>query len=366
MTSKFKTQNKYRHFRQIDKISRFRGISKTRHNKFRFDANERISDFSNNFIREIKAKINSNYLTAYPETEILYDILAKKFKLNREMFVLTAGSDLAIKTCFELLIKPSDKIITIYPTYGMIDVYAKLYQAKQTKITYNNKLELDYKKLIEEINNKTKLIIIANPNNHTGTIFSNKQIIALLKKAKKNNSYVLIDEAYYGFHNYTALYLLKKFSNLIITRTFSKAYGLAGCRVGLLIANKVLARRLYKFRPMYEISSLSVLIVKQIIKKEQIFKNYIKNTAKGKRFLINNLNKLGFKYFNSYSNFIVIHFKTANLKKKMFKYLNRKKILSRDGPNIPAFKNCIRFTLGPVKYMKIIADVLKEFKKKNK
>ena len=187
MTSKFKTQNKYRHFRQIDKISRFRGISKTRHNKFRFDANERISDFNNNFIREIKAKINSNYLTAYPETEILYDIFAKKFKLNREMFVLTAGSDLAIKNCFELLIKPSDKIITIYPTYGMIDVYAKLYQAKQTKITYNNKLELDYEKLIKKINNKTKLIIIANPNNHTGTIFSNKQIIALLKKAKKNN-----------------------------------------------------------------------------------------------------------------------------------------------------------------------------------
>ena len=190
---------KNRHFQKIDKIFRFRGVSKTRHDKFRLDANERISDFDKNFISKIKTKINSTYLTAYPETEQLYDIFEKKFKLNRKMFLLTAGSDIAIKTCFELLVKPSDKIVTIYPTYGMVDVYAKLYQAKQIKITYNKKLELNYDKLIGEINNKTKLIIIANPNNHTGTIFSHKQIIFLLKKAKKYNSYVLIDEAYFGF-----------------------------------------------------------------------------------------------------------------------------------------------------------------------
>ena len=76
----------------------------------------------------------------------------------------------------------------------------------------------------------------------------------------------MIDEAYYDFYNITVMSYLKKFPNLIISRTFSKAYGLAGCRVGLIIANKTIAKKLYKFRPMYEISSISTLIVKEIIK----------------------------------------------------------------------------------------------------
>jgi len=219
------------------------------------------------------------------------------------MFVLTAGSDMAIRNCFELLVRSGDKIITIFPTYGMVDVYAKLFEAKQVKIHFNNKLELDINKLIKEINYKTKLIIIANPNSPTGTIIENRQLIEIFKKAKKFNCYVLIDEAYYGFYKNTVLPFLKKFPNLIVSRSFSKAYGLAGCRVGMLIANKITAERLYKFRPMYEINSISVLIVKEMIKNESILKKYIQETNKGKKYLTKVLDRLGFFYFDSHANF---------------------------------------------------------------
>ena len=277
------------------------------------------------------------------------------------MFVLTAGSDMAIRNCFELLVRPRDKIITLFPTYGMVSVYAKLFNANQVKINFNQKLKLDINKLIREIDYKTKLIIIANPNSPTGTVIEDKQIINILKKAKKFNCYVLIDEAYYGFYNFTVLPYLKKFSNLIISRTFSKAYGLAGCRIGLIIANKTIARKIYKFRPMYEINSISVLAIKEILMNKNILKNYIQATKKGKKYLIKNLNKLGFYYHNSHANFLLVDLKTKKLKMKVWNYLKRKNILVTGEPKIPGCKNFLRFSLGPIKYMKPIISAFGKF-----
>ena len=97
--------------------------------------------------------------------------------------------------------------------------------------------------------------------------------------------------------------------------------------------------------------------------KDQIFNNYVKETTKGKKFLIRNLSKLGFKYFNSYSNFIVINLKSKILKEKIFKSLSSKEILCKNAPNMLAFKNCIRFTLGPIKYMRLIVNILEKFSK---
>ena len=352
---------KYKHFKKIDKIFRVRS-NLLRYKKIRLDKNERLTDFESYFIDKIKNKINSNYLNTYPEVEPLYKIFSEKFNLNKEMFVVTAGSDMAIRNCFELLVRSGDKIITLSPTYGMVDVYAKLFEANQVKIYFNKKLELNTNKLIKEINHKTKLIIIANPNSPTGTVIENNQIINILKKAKKYKCYVLIDEAYYGFYKITYMSYLKKFSNLIISRSFSKAYGLAGLRVGLIIANKTVAKRLYKFRPMYEINSLAVLVIKEIMKNKNILKKYIQETIKGKKYLIENLNRLGFSYHNTYTNFLLVDLKTKNLKKKVWNYLKNKNILVTGEPNIPGCKNFLRFTLGPIKYMKLVINTLNKFK----
>jgi len=353
--------NKFNYFKNIDKIFRIRGTLKSRYKAIRLDKNERVSEFDKYFLNKIKKKINSNYLTTYPEIEQLYKILAKKFKLNKEMFILTAGSDMAIRNCFELFVRRNDRIITLSPTYGMVDVYAKLYGCKQVKINFGRKLKLDIVELINKINSKTKLIIIANPNSPTGTIIENRQLIEIFKKAKKFNCYVLIDEAYYGFYKNTVLPFLKKFPNLIVSRSFSKAYGLAGCRVGMLIANKTTAKRLYKFRPMYEINSISVLIVKEMIKNDSILKKYIQETKKGKKHLIKTLDKFGFFYHNSYTNFLIVDFKTEKLKNKIWQYLKKKNILIPEGLQIPGFKTFLRFTLGPIKYMKLITNALGKF-----
>ncbi len=354
-------KNKFEKFKSIDKIKRNRGIFSTRKNKIRLDANERISSFDSSFLKIIKKKISSFHFAAYPEVEKIYDILSKKYNLPRSHFLLTSGSDIGIRHCFELFTRKNSRIITLSPTFGMVDVYGKVFETTQVKIGYDKNLKLDYSKILKSINKNISMIMLANPNSPTGTIIDNDKIIQIIKKAKKNNCFVVIDEAYYGFYKKTFLHLVKRFKNLVVLRTFSKAFGLAGIRAGYIASNKQLIKKLYTFRPMYEISSLSCLIIEEILKRQNLVNRYISSTTKGKEYLIAKLNKMRFGYFTTYSNFILIDFYKKTLVEKIYRNLSKKGILVRRAPNIEATQTCLRFTLGPTKYMKKLAENLKKY-----
>ena len=135
----------------VDSIYRVRGPFETRLNKLRLDKNERVSGFKKSFFKTVLKKIKNEHLTAYPETESLYDLLAKKLKISRESLVLTAGADAALRNCFNLCVQPGDRVITISPTFAMVDIYVKFFRAQQIKIKYNQNLELNLTKLINSI-----------------------------------------------------------------------------------------------------------------------------------------------------------------------------------------------------------------------
>tara|TARA_B100000029_G_C17607264_1_gene967857 strand:- start:8017 stop:9102 length:1086 start_codon:yes stop_codon:yes gene_type:complete len=358
--------NKFPYLKFLKNVERFRGIKNTRFNKIRLDANERVSDFPRGFLNKIKRKINSNYLTSYPEVEQIYSLLKKNFGFKKDNYFLTAGSDIAIRHCFELFSRPNSQVICLSPTFGMYDVYCKIFQVKHTKISFDKNLNLHYEYLMRSINKKTSFIIFANPNSPTGTIIEDKKIISILKKAKKNNCFVIIDEAYYGFYKKTFASYINRYKNLIIIRTFSKAYGLAGVRAGYLISNKHLIERLYKLRPMYEINALAVLIIKEVLKNKNEVKKYIRETSIGKKYLIKELKKLKLNFYKTYSNFILVNFLSSSKQKKIYKNLLKNNILVRYPPNIDACQNYLRFTLGPKKYMQILVkNLAKGIKIKN-
>ncbi|MDA7715349.1 histidinol-phosphate aminotransferase family protein [Pelagibacteraceae bacterium] len=345
-----------------DKINRIRGPIKTRFNKVRLDKNEKPDKHISNLIKKIKKNIKHEHLTAYPETEILYKAISKKLKINKESIVLTPGSDAAIKNCLDLFTEKNDKIITIDPTFAMVDIYSKIKRVKQIKIKYNEKLNLDYKKIYKTIKNeKINLIILANPNSPTGTAIPKKILFRILKLCLKKNIIVLIDEAYYGFYKFTMIKYINKFSNLVVCRTFSKAYGLAGCRVGFLAANKNLAGRLYNLRPMYEINSLGVMIASEILKKNIFVVKNLKDQLDGKKYLIKELKKLKIHYLDGHANFI--HINLGNKKSKAEKTFFKNNILIRGGLNISGYNNFLRVSLGPQIMMKRVVKILKNILK---
>ncbi len=351
---------KYKKFKLLNLLQRKRNPINSRVNKIRLEKNERVSNYNNKFLNKIRKSLLSENISAYPEVEEIYSLLAKHLSVSPDMLVITAGSDLAIKNCFELLISPGDEVITLNPTYGMVDIYSKLFQAKQKKINFDKNLNLDQKKLFESINEKTNLVILANPNSPTGTIIDKKILLKVIKLCKKFNSFLLIDECYFGYYSETVIKHVRSYDNLIISRSLSKI-GLAGCRIGYLIASKKTAKMLYKFRPFYEISSFSCLVFKLILKNKNIVKQYIKETLIGKKFLIDNFNRLKIEFFPTNTNFILVKLDSQKIKKKIIKLFAKRNILVMGEGKLPEGNKILRITLGPKYYMEKAINVIKKF-----
>ena len=347
----------FKNIKWADKIYRVRGPATSRFNKIRLDKNEKPDEHMTHLIEKIKKNFKNEYLTAYPETEVLYETISKKLKINKKSIVLTPGSDAAIKMCLDLCAEKNDKIITLNPTFAMVDIYAKIKRLRQIKINYDSNLNLDYNKIFKSIiREKIKILIIANPNSPTGTVIPNKKILEILEICKKKGIFVLIDEAYFGFYKFSSLNHLKKYKNLIICRTFSKAYGLAGCRVGFLIANPVIAKKLYNLRPMYEVNSLGVMIVNEILQNDKYLKKNLKDQLEGKKYFLSELRKLKIKYLDGYANFIYVDFKKKrNTAEKIFL---KNKILIKGGLNSKKYKNFLRISLGPKHIMEKVLKIM--------
>ena len=345
-----------------EKIQRVRGPFDSRFDKIRLDKNEKPDNHLSKLIKDIKKNIKHEHLTAYPETEKLYNTISKKFKVKKNSIVLTPGSDAAIKNCLDLFTEKNDKIISIDPTFAMVDIYSKIKRVKQIKIKYNRKLELDYKKIFETIKNiKISLVILANPNSPTGTIIPKGILFNILKSCEKKNIVVLIDEAYFGFYKFSMIPYIRKFTNLVVCRTFSKAFGLAGCRVGFIATNKKLANRLYNLRPMYEINSLGVMIVNEILKKDVFVNKNLNAQLEGKKYLIKEVKKMKLQYLDGNANFI--HIDLGNKKNKAERTFLKNKILIRGGLNITGYKNFLRVSLAPKRIMMKVIKILKDIQR---
>ena len=350
-----------KHKKWIGKIFRSKNISISRYGKLRLDKNEKIDSFKKNFIKKILSKISSENFTSYPEVWTLYSSLAKFHKLNTNQFVITAGIDGAIKSCFELFVSKGDKVIILKPTFAMVDIYCNIVGAKKIIINYDQKLNLDINYLIRSITRTISLIIIANPNSPTGTLISKFNMEKIIKKANIHNVPVLVDEAYYEFCNLTVLSLLKKYKNLIISRTFSKAYGLAGLRVGYIITNPKPAKLLFKLKAMYEINSIGVLACTMMLKDSKIHKHYISETKKSLKVLVKFLKDNNIAFIKTQANFIYI-----NIGKKINYFYNRllkDGILTKKGLGIKGYSNYLRITLGPPRQIRIFISKLKNLQK---
>ena len=354
MKNKIQTKIRY-----LEKIHRIRGPIKSRFSFLRLDKNEKVNKFNFTFLSKILKRIKSEHLTAYPEVENLYNLISKKDNVDKRSIVLTAGSDGAIRTCFDFFVEKGSKIITIEPTFAMVNIYSKIFQTKQIRISFDRNLNFNLSNLLKSIKKNIDLIILANPNSPTGTLIKKNELEIILKKSNKFNVPVLIDEAYYGFCKITCVPLIKKYKNLIVSRTFSKAYGVAGVRVGYLIASPRIANILYKLKPMYEINSIGALISEELIK-NKIDKRYIKEVEKGKNLLQKYLILNNYEFIITHANFIHINFEDKfQLIKKTFM---KKNILVKGGPQVKGFENFLRITLGSPKDMKKVISILKIFK----
>ena len=217
--------------RKISKLKKRKKYLFFQEKNLRLDKNERVNKFPKNLIKSLN--LTSFDLSAYPETGKIYKLLSKKICVDINQLLIIPGSEFGIRICLEYFCnKKNSQVIALEPTFGMVDAYTKKYNIKKIKILYNNLLEIDHKDFINKIKRNISLIIIANPNSPTGSIIKKNMLLDIISKANKFKIPVIIDEAYNGFYSFSYLRYLKKYNNLLILRTFSKSFGLAGLRAG--------------------------------------------------------------------------------------------------------------------------------------
>ena len=338
-------------------LKRTRNFSETRSKYLRLDKNENLMELPGEFIEMAKEIVTSDFLASYPEVESLYGKVSKWIGCKEDNVYISAGSDASIKSVFEVFVEPKDKVILLSPTYAMFYVYSDMFQADLTEIKFDENLEVSTSAisgLIETI--KPKLICIANPNSPTGTVIQMEGLKKIIKSAAEQNSIILIDEAYYLFSSITAVNLINEYPQLIITRTFSKAFGLASARLGLAISHSDTISLLLKVRPMYETNAFAVKYAEIILDNYDIVEKNMKEVQKGKEFLEKNLDKRNMRYFKSYANFILIEVGSYERSLKIQKMLYDRKILIKGGFENKVLNKCIRVSIGNIEQMQIFLN----------
>ena len=350
----------------LSKISRFSNYTIDRSLYFRLDANERTIPFNKRDISELKKYITSDLLQSYPsQKESLIKLISKKEKVNKKYINLIPGADPGIKYIFDIFSAQKGNVLSIYPTYGMIEIYCKTHKYKLLKIKESNFNDFLSK---NKINSKTLFVYLANPNSPSGKLLDKNIIMKILKKAKKNNILVIIDEAYIDFALEKSFSnLVKNYSNLIVLKTFSKCIGIAGLRLGYTIANPKINSAINAIRPPHDISIFSIKVAEYFLSKKKIWTDYLKMINLSKTFVNNECKKRNFKFLNTEANFFHIFFDKKKIL-KLVKYLKNSNFLvaSKYLGSYKSYKNSLRITYGSVQQIKVFFKMVDKFLLKNK
>jgi len=197
-----------------------------------------------------------------------------------------------------------DEVLVMHPSYAMYKFYAEVAGSDVREISYKKEdLSFPVKGLIKRITKKTRAILISNPNNPTGTAIGIGDIVRILEAAP--NAAVLIDEAYYEFHGVTALRMTEQYENLFVSRTFSKAFGMAALRVGCLFSQAKNVRYLHKAQSPYSVNLLAALAVQAAVEDREYVDNYARQAVEARELLYRGFEKRAIKYYPSQANFVL-------------------------------------------------------------
>jgi len=270
------------------------------------------------------------------------------------------GSDEAIDLLFRIFCRPQiDNVLICPPTYGMYEVSAEINDVEIKRANLTANFELDFAAVNEAIDENTKLIFICSPNNPTGNSFERERILDL---AKAFQGIVVVDEAYIHFSGEKPFVAeIKNVPNLIVLQTFSKAWGLAGLRVGLAFADEKIIEFFNKVKPPYNVSQIAQTTILQALANKSQVETTIEKIISERGKLIENLGNFPFvtKIFPSDANFILV--KTIDAE-KIYKFLLDEKIVVRNRNNVELCLGCLRITVGTPPENTALIEALKKIK----
>ncbi|MFC2164543.1 histidinol-phosphate transaminase [Acidobacteriota bacterium] len=354
---KIQAKNAIRNLKEYTPAPQNNVLSSTNDNYIKLDSNETTMKPSPLVFQRIQEFLTNGHLNWYPDanaTHLRTKIAAYTNRSLAEIQVFN-GSDSALDHICRTFVDKDDEVLIASPTYDNFRIFVQSLGANVEFVFAKNPFESNAPKLIERISQKTKLIYICNPDNPTGRVTNEREVVEILEELK--SGILVIDEAYYEFSKITMAKLLSNFENLIITRSFSKAFGLAALRCGYILSSESTLAPINKIRNAKEVNSVAQIAAAAALDDIDYMEKYVEDVNTSREWLIEKFRSLGVTTFSSSANFILIEVKNPAL---FVSELKKHRILLRDRSQIPQLEHFVRITVGNLDQSKKLGRAIED------
>jgi histidinol-phosphate aminotransferase len=323
--------------------------------KLRLDFNENTVGCSPQVIDFLRSRLSANQLSIYPEYGDAMRELAEFFQVAENEFTLTNGTDEAIQILVNTYLDDGDDVLLLRPSYAMYRFYSELAGASVRELDYRAAdLAFPLEELVTALRPETRAVLIANPNNPTGTGVSLDGLRKILNAAP--GAAVLVDEAYFEFSGVTALGWIREFPNLFVSRTFSKVYGMAAMRCGCLFSSAENMGWVRKAQSPYSVNTLAALAARAAVRDREHVESWVVEVLRSRKMVCAGFDRLGIKHFPSEANFVL--FQAGERAIPLRDELRARGVLVRDRSyEIPG---CVRVTIGTREQMERFLEELEK------
>jgi len=342
----------------ILKRKTYEAPAEDRANKIRLDFNENTAGCGPAVLRAL-AKLTPHQLAMYPEYQKPTARIARHFGVRSEELLLTNGGDDALRVFFDTFVEPHSHILICEPTFPMYRYYAEIADANIDVCRYDAQQRFPLDEVLCALRKKPRVFFLANPNNPTGTLVEPATLRKILNAA--SNTVVVFDEAYAEFSGFSTIPWIRRYANLFIARTFSKAAGLAALRLGAVIAAKDSLAYVRRAMPPFPVNVAALASAEAALRERKTIRAYVRNIQRARKSFAAALQQLGVITFPSAGNFLLANFGPGG--PALFARLERKGILLRDRARDmgPGF---VRITIGtPAEMTTLLREIQRTWKK---
>ena len=307
----------------------------------RLDFNENTAGCSPRVLQKLR-QLDGEALARYPVREPAERAVAAAFGVSPDELLLTNGTDEAIHLICETYLEPGYEALVIVPTFAMYEIYAAATGARVVSIPAGREFSFPTADVLAAITPETRFIAVANPNNPTGAFTPPSDLVTIAQSAP--DAALLVDEAYFEFSRETMVPRWRELPNLFVSRTFSKAYGMAGLRIGVLMGNSDQMRNLRRASSPYNLNSVALACLPDALADQNFINDYVEQALAGRRKLQAELELWGVRFWPSRANFVLMYL--GERSKEFISAMRARGILVRDRSKDYGCKDCARITVG--------------------
>jgi histidinol-phosphate aminotransferase len=321
----------------------------------RLDFNENTVGCSPRVLARLR-ELTAEALARYPEREPVEAVVAGHFGVEPRELLLTNGVDEAIHLLCETFLEPGDEVLIVVPTFAMYEISAAATGAQVIAVPAGENFCFPTAELLSRITPRTRLIAVANPNNPTGAVAEPADLLEIARRAP--HSALLVDEAYFEFYGQTVLPQFRNLPNLFVARTFSKAYGMAAFRIGVLTGHDTQMAMVRRVSSPYNVNGVALACLPAALADDNYIQQYVEQVREGRAQLQDGFRDRGIPYWPSEANFVLARF--GPCKPAFVQAMRVRGILVRDRSRDYGCEGCVRITIGTAEHTRRLLAALRQ------